>query len=133
MENHVKVVAILHILLGAMGVMAAVGLLLLFGGFAGMLGLSSRVPEQALAVPILGAVGIVVFVIMILLWLPGLIGGIALLKLAPWSRVFMIVISALDLLSIPFGTALGIYGLWVLTKPETQDLFARRPYHPAAT
>ncbi|HJT89873.1 MAG TPA: hypothetical protein VJ732_18510 [Bryobacteraceae bacterium] len=132
METHIKVIGILHVVLGGMGVLAAAGLLLLFGGLAGMLGFSSRVPEDALAVPVLGAIGIVVFVVMILLWLPGVIGGIGLLRLAPWSRVFMIVISALDLLSIPFGTALGIYGLWALTQPETQDLFARRSVYPAA-
>jgi hypothetical protein len=56
---------------------------------------------------------------------PGLIGGIGLLNMAPWSRMFMIVISALHLLHVPVGTALGIYGLWALTKPETEALFAR--------
>jgi len=34
------------------------------------------------------------------------------------------------LLSVPIGTALGIYGLWVLLRPETEALFvqAPRPY-----
>lgn len=58
--------------------------------------------------------------------LPGLVGGIGLLMMAPWSRVFMIVISALYLLHIPIGTVLGIYGLWVLTKPETEAIFAQQ-------
>jgi hypothetical protein len=44
----------------------------------------------------------------------------------------MIVISALDLLSVPLGTALGIYGIWALTRPETEALFAQRRYPPAA-
>ena len=30
------------------------------------------------------------------------------------------------------GTALGIYGIWALTRPETEALFARRRYQPAA-
>jgi hypothetical protein len=34
-----------------------------------------------------------------------------------------IVVSALHLINIPFGTALGIYGLWVLLSPEAQRLF----------
>jgi hypothetical protein len=29
------------------------------------------------------------------------------------------------LFSIPFGTALGIYGLWVLLRRETEPLFRR--------
>jgi hypothetical protein len=44
----------------------------------------------------------------------------------------MIVISALDLLSVPIGTVLGIYGIWVLTRTETEALFARQRYQPAA-
>ena len=35
------------------------------------------------------------------------------------------VLSAIHLINIPFGTALGVYGLWALTNPETEQLFAR--------
>jgi len=38
-----------------------------------------------------------------------------------------IVVSALHLFSIPFGTALGIYGLWVMLSDETIGLFAPGP------
>jgi hypothetical protein len=58
-----------------------------------------------------------------LLSLPGLIAGIGLVKFRPWARILGIVISALDLLSVPFGTALGVYGLWVLLSTETEALF----------
>jgi hypothetical protein len=40
------------------------------------------------------------------------------------------VISALDLIHIPIGTALGIYGFWVLLSPETEAMF-KRPAMPA--
>jgi hypothetical protein len=32
----------------------------------------------------------------------------------PWGRVLAIIAAILALLKIPFGTALGIYTLWVL-------------------
>ena len=32
----------------------------------------------------------------------------------PWARVMGIVVGALALIRIPFGTALGVYTLWVL-------------------
>ena len=35
----------------------------------------------------------------------------------------MIVLSAINLINIPFGTVLGIYGLWVLLTRETELLF----------
>ena len=132
METHVKIIAIQHIMLGGMAIFAAVAVLLLMGGIAGVLGMSNQSPDAVWAIPIIGGIAGIIFLVLILLWLPGLVGGIALLRHAPWSRVFMIVISALDLLGVPFGTALGIYGIWVLTRPETEALLARRSYQRAA-
>jgi hypothetical protein len=40
--------------------------------------------------------------------------GWGLLKLQPWARGLAIVLGAISLLHPPFGTALGIYTLWVL-------------------
>ena len=131
METHLKIIAILHIILGTMGIFAAIAVLLLMGGIAGFLGTSARQPEAVWAIPVIGGIAGIIVLVFIVLWLPGLIGGIGLLQHAPWSRVFMIVISALDLLSVPFGTALGIYGIWALTRPETEALLARRNYQRA--
>jgi len=43
-----------------------------------------------------------------------LIAGYGLLQRRPWGRIVAIIASILALLKIPFGTALGIYTLWVL-------------------
>ena len=132
MESHVRILGTLHIVFGSLGLLVAVGFLFLFGSIASVVSLSASTSarDAAIAVPILGGIGTILFVVIGALSLPGLIGGVALVKLAPWSRIFMIVISALDLLSVPIGTAMGIYGIWVLTRPETEALFARRRYQP---
>ena len=132
METHLKIVAVLHIMLGAMGIFAALTLLLLMGGLVGILGTNPAGDVSAWSLPIIGGIGGIILLVLILLWLPGLIGGIGLLRHASWSRVFMIVISAIDLLGVPFGTALGIYGIWVLTRPESEALLERRPYQRPA-
>ena len=128
MEQHVKIIGILHVVLGGMGALAAMACLALFGGVAGLVGAVDRTGDAAVAVPILGGIGGILFFICLLFSLPSLVGGIALLKMASWSRIFMIVVSVLYLLHIPIGTALGIYGIWALTKPETEALFAQRRY-----
>jgi len=38
----------------------------------------------------------------------------------PWARIFGLVLGILALLRIPFGTALGVYTLWVLA-PESSS------------
>jgi len=69
----------------------------------------------------------VVFIVMLVVSLPGLIIGIGLLQFRPWARVGGIVLSAFDLLGFPFHTILGIYGLWVLLNRETEQMFGVPP------
>jgi hypothetical protein len=40
--------------------------------------------------------------------------GWGLLKVRPWARMLAIVLGAISLIHPPFGTALGVYTLWVL-------------------
>ena|ERR1700736_6347945 len=125
MVNHVKVLGILHIVFGALGIMVALGLLLFFGGLAGVIGVAGDTAREnrAAAAGVLSIIGAVIFFVVLLLSLPGLIAGIGLLQFRPWGRILGIVISALDLIHVPFGTALGVYGLWVLLSNETEALF----------
>jgi hypothetical protein len=53
----------------------------------------------------------------------GLIAGWGLLERQPWSRTFAIVMACFALLDVPFGTALGIYTLWVLLPERAQYEF----------
>jgi len=131
MEQHVKIIGILHLVLGGMGLLAGVAFLFLFGGLAGLAG-SAGQGMGAMAVPVLGGIGGILFIVLLIFSLPSLVGGIALLMMAPWARIFMIVVSVLYLLHLPIGTALGIYGIWALTKPGTEALFERRSYQPVA-
>ena len=50
----------------------------------------------------------------------GLIAGWGLLDRQPWARMLAIVVGCLNLLDMPFGTALGIYTLWVLLPAESE-------------
>lgn len=43
-----------------------------------------------------------------------LLTAFALFKLEPWGRTLAIIVAILSLFKLPFGTALGIYTLWVL-------------------
>lgn len=53
----------------------------------------------------------------------GVIAGIGLLKFKSWARILGIVLCAICLLVIPFGTIFGIYGLWVLLSKDSERLF----------
>ncbi len=124
MEQHVKVVGVLYIVLGTMGVIAALICLMIFGGVAGYVGIvAQEEPDARIAVPILGAVGLGLFLFLLVLSAPGIIAGVGLLQLRPWARIVTIVLSALNLMNIPIGTLVGAYGLWVMLSLETEKLF----------
>jgi hypothetical protein len=72
---------------------------------------------------ITGAVGTAIACFLIVISLPGMLAGIGLLKMKPWSRVVAIIVGVLHILSFPLGTALGIYTLWVLLNAETEAMF----------
>jgi hypothetical protein len=122
METHVKVLGALQIAFGAIGLFAALLLIFVFGGAAGIVG-ASDYPEAAIAVPIIGLTGTALVAFLLLTSLPGVVIGIGLLRFRPWSRIAGIVISIIALMMIPFGTIVGVYGLWVLFSKDTERLF----------
>ena len=126
MHTHVRTLGILHIVFGSLGVCLGLGFLLLFGGIAGIVGMADPGEDAMIAIPILGIVGTMIFVVTMLLSLPGIIAGIGLLSYKEWARILTIVLSFFHILNIPFGTALGVYGLWVLFSPESIAIFERR-------
>ena len=124
METHVKVLAILYIAFSALFLLAAMVLMLVLGGASAIVGTTAPPEDAAIALPILGITGAALSMFLVALSLPGLIVGIGILKRANWARILGIVLSALHLINIPFGTILGAYGLWVLLHTDTERLFS---------
>jgi hypothetical protein len=121
MEQHVKILGILYIVIGGLGVVAALIVFGVFGGAAGVI----KAGQHPEAVPLLLLLGGLAMTVVLAMSAPSLIAGIGLLYLKPWARALTIILSVIHLFSVPFGTALGIYGLWVLLQRETEPLFRR--------
>jgi uncharacterized membrane protein (DUF2068 family) len=116
MQQHVKILGWCFIIYS--------GLLLLLAGFLFLIISGAGVlsgDRQAMLVT--GAVGTFIAALFLVLALPGLITGFGLLKYRPWARIVAIVLGAINLLSVPVGTALGVYTLWVLLNAQTTALF----------
>jgi hypothetical protein len=126
MRDHVKILGVLNIVWSSIGILAGLVVLIVFGGVAGVVGMASAQGHDSDAVfvaPFMVMIGIGILTLISLLSLPALIGGIGLLKYKSWARTLMIVISIFHLMSVPFGTALGVYGIWVLFHEDTKRLF----------
>jgi len=102
----------------ASGILAA---LILMGismpGFLGGFGSPRDLPWMQFA-PWLGGLATLFVVLTSIGAVLDLAAGVSLLMRKSWGRIFAIIVAILSLIKIPFGTALGIYTLWVLA-PST--------------
>lgn len=123
--RHAQMLGILWIAYSAMLVLGGIFLLVFFQHIFPMI-LRNAPPPRAGGPPpefILGFMGPFMHFIAVLVLAKaaaGIIAGVGVLQRAPWSRVLTIVVAILSLISFPFGTALGIYSLWVLLSPNAE-------------
>ncbi len=132
MREHIRVLGILNIIMGGFVALVGVGVLVIMGGIAGVVSAAAKYEDAAIGGPIVAGIGIAVAVFFLVIAAPTIIGGWGLMKFKPWSRILMIVMSILHLFHIPFGTALGVYGLWVLFSDEGRRILESggTPYAP---
>lgn len=128
MNKHTQIVAALHIALGAMSLLGAIAVFLVFG-IAGSVVISQGEHQAA---GILGIVAIALGGFLAALALPGIIGGWALFTGRSWGRPVVLVLGALHLVNIPLGTALGIYTFWALLHEPVSPLPSASTSQPIA-
>ena len=122
MERHVKILAILSSLWGALAMLVGLCLLVLSGGALAFLTTPQGEPVGFAAGLTAGVFAIIgVFA---LLWGGAHVWSAVLLRRRePLGRILGLALALVNLLVLPFGTALGIYALWVLLTNEGRRLF----------
>ncbi|NOY95914.1 MAG: transmembrane 9 family protein [Chlorobi bacterium] len=116
MEKHINIVASLQIGFSIFGILIGiVGFLILHvvGSFSG----------DNEAEMILSIIANVIIIFFALMSIPGIIAGIGLFKRKEWARILTLIISVLNLFNFPFGTAVGVYSIWVLSNEENANAF----------
>jgi hypothetical protein len=124
-QQHVQTLGILWCVFGVYRAATGIfGAMFLFGmsrpGFFGDLGSRGDLPMWFHAPWMSGLASFVAVVTLVYAALSFAV-GFSLLNRKPWGRTLAIVAAILQLIKIPFGTALGIYTLWVLA-PATSGV-----------
>ena len=120
MEKHINIVAALQIGLSIFNLLIAFlifTVLKLVGGFV----------DDANGATILSLIADVLAIVFIIISVPGILAGMGLYKRKEWARVLSLILSVIEIFSFPFGTAIGIYSIWVLIQPETITEFNNTP------
>lgn len=120
MQKHVTLVGALQIGYNAFGILAAMAAFLLIVG-GGLIG--GLVSGDEIVIPITFFVGTAIATWLVVLSVPGIIGGIGVLRRQSWARYLVLVFSILYVFSVPIGTAIGAYSIWALAQDETAELF----------
>lgn len=113
LAGHMRLLAIFWLALSAFRLLPGLFLIFFFGHAADFL--PSDVPGfvpgmlQGIGVGLLIVAGI------------GIAIAWGLLERQPWARMLAIIFGCFNLLDMPFGTALGIYTLWVLLPAKSEE------------
>ena len=118
MEGHTKVLGVLWIIYGVLGIL--IGLMII-----GLLFGISYLPEDHESPLILRTVAVAGGGLIALLSIPEVIAGFALLKFQEWGRILALIVAVLNVIWFPFGTALSIYTFVILLNTETTALFRK--------
>jgi len=117
LERHVKVLGILWLALSALRLVPGLAILT-FGGYA-----MRFVPFnlRGFVAPFASTIALLLLASAV----AGIAAGWGLLERRPWARVLAIVMGIISLIHVPFGTALGIYTLWVLLPADSEREYQR--------
>jgi hypothetical protein len=116
MEKHLTIVAALQVGVSLLGILAAIIVYSILRSVSGYV-------DDYEAERVLRIVALWVPLFLLVVSIPGLIGGIGLFMRQSWARILVLIFSVLDLLNIPIGTAIGVYSIWVLVQNDTVKLF----------
>jgi len=120
LDRHLRTVGILWVIAG--GLFLIPGFILMLMSNVVRLGIPATETVPRFVAPlVLSIIGGSFFLIAA----GGLLVGWGLMKYQPWARMAAIVLGIVSLLHPPFGTALGIYTLWVLLSDQGGMEYAR--------
>ena len=123
MKSHVDFLGLLFIVWGLLTVVIGVSTLALGVGAVALITSANRGGGGQVAAGITAAAFTTLALIAIVWGTVHVIVGLPLRRRTPWSRLIALMLGSVDLLLLPYGTALGVYALYVLLNERGKSLF----------
>ena len=117
LDKHLKILGILWIIRSLLRLIPGMFLFFFKNFISGFI----HGPARWFFLPFAGFIGALIVVTSLL----GLAAGIGLLNRRAWARGLAIVLGVIAMIDFPFGTALGVYTLWVLMPNECEQEYRR--------
>jgi hypothetical protein len=124
MSSHVDFVGVLFIVWGLLTTLVGVSTLALGIGAGALIASASHGGGGgAFAAGVTAALFTTLAVIAILWGTAHVVVGVPLRRHRPWARMIALMLGSVDLVLLPYGTALGVYALYVLLNEKGKALF----------
>jgi hypothetical protein len=124
MKSHVDLLGALFVIWGLLTALVGVSTLALGFGAVAIITSASRGGGGGQFAASLTAVAFTTLALIAMLWGAAHIAvGVPLRRRRHWTRLGAITLGSIDLLLLPYGTALGCYALWVLLNEEGKKQF----------
>ena len=124
MSAHLKLLGILQVAWVAIGLLLGVSALMLSAG-AVAIGVASQ--DRQIPAGVTAAAFAMCAVALLVIGLGNAWAGSAINRRRPSGRLAALGLAIPNLFVLPFGTALGIYAMWVLLHDETRRMFTAAP------
>jgi hypothetical protein len=126
MTSHVDLVGVLFILCGVLITLVGLSTLALGIGAVALIASGASGGTGQFAAGLTAAAFTALALIAILWGTAHIIVGVPLRRHVHWSRLAALVLGSVDLVLLPYGTALGCYALWALLSEQGKALFPGR-------
>ena len=123
MSSHVNFVGVLFIIWGLLTALIGVSTLSLAVAAIALITSAAHGSGPQVAAGLTAAAFTTLAVIAILWGVAHVLVGVPLRRHKPWSRLIALALGSVDLLLLPYGTALGCYALWTLLSEEGKKVF----------
>jgi hypothetical protein len=122
MNSHVDFVGVLFIVWGLLTTLVGLSTLALGVGAVALIASAGRGGSQV-AAGLTAAIFTTMAIIAMVWGVAHVVVGVPLRRRRGWARLIALVLGSADLLLLPYGTALGVYTLWVLLSEQGRALF----------
>ena len=124
MTSHADFVGILFVVWGLLTALVGLSTLALGFGAVALIMSASRGGEGGQVAAGMTAAAFTVLALIAIVWgVAHVVVGVPLRRRRSWARLAALMLGAVDLLLLPYGTALGAYAIWVLLSERGKALF----------
>jgi hypothetical protein len=120
---HVDLLGVLFVVWGLLTTLVGVSTLALGVGAVALITSANRSEGGQVAAGLTAAAFTTLAVIAMLWGVAHVVVGVPLRRRRGWARIMALMLGSIDLLLLPYGTALGVYALWVLLSERGKALF----------